>query len=888
MKKGELPLVLLLCILSTASDVCLLQADQQDKVSRSLAQYQVDVMQANIAPTSATSTNEYVEVFGQPRQSEGHPCTLLDRQDVEELKQALKTNSDAQKAFAALKARADQRIIQPLNVPIPQKSADGSWMYPGNFPVNVSPFQKVAHTNEANAKDMADLGMMYQLTGDEKYGEYCKRMLLAYADGYNSYGHPVGWTEKQYRSAIDGRLTGQFLEDGFWLCNAGFACDMVDGLRSWTARERAHVRDDLFRAVAAEFSAPVIGNPDYLSMTHNRSALCASAVLMAGYASEDVGLINTALYGTNGTREAPTGGLIKVHFGEQSLLPDGLWNEGSPTYQIQIASCALFNDAEILWHHGIDLYRHRDGALKRLLLSAIALSYPDSKMTLPTLHDSGRAALFDDRSWFNNEEGVSYECGYRRYRDQSFIPIIRNATKSLSMTIHAGPPSLFLDLPEVAPAPSYPSNVNFNSTGYGILRLQTADGVAQLIQEYGPSVSHGHPSKLGIDLYALGDIVMPFPGVIFPYNHPLDPKWYWTTLANSTMSVDDKSQVYFNNKYKYRNLPDPLAEQIIYGPASTMGIVRARSETIYPGVTLDRALFLTPNYLADIFGGLSDAAHTYDLAWHFRGTLATGLHVDPFRFPDPVADGYNAISNLTRGNTGESWNATVTTPGNKPIRFLSAGGAPTIVFLGNGHYLSKSGSEASESPPIIVQRRSDQRDVLFSNAVDISGLKNGYLKSLTQEGSLHAGYGLLRIKTKQGTDLCFSAFRPGDHAADGLLTDARQAYVRMEGENVSALYLGGGSLLKVQGGAMERSEAGLAYLEKTAAGTFLLSNPSPTDAVVTVTLPALAGLQAFLIDEHGRRGGPAPVTRGKVPDSFSIRLKAESSVEFGSIAVSGF
>ena len=61
---------------------------------------------------------------------------------------------------------------------------------------------------------------------------------------------------------------------------------------------------------------------------------------MAGYASEDPKMINDALYGPGGTKEAPTGGLLKVHFGE-CIEPDGLWIEGAPGYQIGIASCGF-------------------------------------------------------------------------------------------------------------------------------------------------------------------------------------------------------------------------------------------------------------------------------------------------------------------------------------------------------------------------------------------------------------------------------------------------------------------------------------------------------------------------------------------------------------------
>jgi hypothetical protein len=100
--------------------------------------------------------------------------------------------------------------------------------------------------------------------------------------------------------------------------------------------------------------------------------------------------------------------------------------------------------------------------------------------------------------------------------------------------------------------------------------------------------------------------------------------------------------------------------------------------------------------------------------------------------------------------------------------------------------------------------------------------------------------GLLQVSTAQGTDLCFTAYRPGNYKAAGLQTDALQALVLREGPAVRTLYLGGGKTLKAAGAAIERSEPGLAYVEKRANGTYVVGNPSPTEAMVTVTLPALA------------------------------------------------
>jgi hypothetical protein len=885
MKNGS-PAFFLPLVLITIIGALSLRADdpapaEPVNAAFTLDNYQAAAVPENIAPTPATQPNDNISVVGQPRNSTGHPCTLLDQQDIADLKKGLETNADEKTAFATLKASADARIAKPLNVPIPQKGPDGNWMYPGDFPVNLSPFGKPTRANEANATDMANLGMMYQLTGDEKYADFCKQMLLAYADSFNEYGHPPKWN---HRFATDGRLTYQFLDDGFWLIKAAFAYDMVYSLPSWTAQERAHVRDDLFKAVAFEFSDPVQLHPaqDYLSSTHNRSALCTSGVLIAGYATEDPEMINNALYGTGGTKDAPKGGLIQVHFGDTCILQDGLWTEGAPAYQTGIASCGLFNDAEVMWHHGLDLYRYRGGVLKRLLDSAIVLSYPNPTMTVAALHDSGQFALLDSRAWLNNEVGVPYECGYRRYQDPSYIPIIQNATKTLSLTVHSGGPSLFLDLPPAASAPARPiTNANFYSVGYGVLRTATPSGGNQVIQEYGPSGGHSHPSKLGIDVYALGDVTMPYPGVIFPYGDPLDFKWYWTTLANCDLTVDEQSQIYAANHYKFpKGTPDPVAQQLVYGPGATFGIERAWSNTLYTGVIQDRSLFLTPDYLADIFAAFSGGPHKYDLAWHLRGTMTTTLNAAAYQFPDPVANGYNAINNLTHASSDQAWTATVTTPNNQTVRFLAAGGTATDIYLGTGHFFTKSVRD-DENPPVIVQRRADTNSVLFGNAADLSGAADGFLKSVAQEGSLDTGYGLLKVTTAKGVDLCFTAFRPGSYAAGGLNTDALQAFVRMDGTAVQSMYLAGGTKLKTTGGAIQRSVAGLASVEKSANGTYLVANPSPAAATITVTLPALAGLKAYKLDDQGKRTGPATVTPGAA-GAFSLQMEPASKVEFGS------
>ena len=262
----------------------------------------------------------------------------------------------------------------------------------------------------------------------------------------------------------------------------------------------------------------------------------------------------------------------------------------------------------------------------------------------------------------------------------------------------------------------------------------------------------------------------------------------------------------------------------------------------------------------------------FDLAWHIRGQFASDLKLDPITLPEPREVGYVALANVRRAApSDEAWTATVTREGNV-ARFLAAGGTQTEVIVGDGHY-------GLETPPAILERR-ETASTVYGNVIDISGGKEGYVKSVKQEGGLEAGYGLLKVETANGTDLCFASYRPGTYQAGGLETDAQQAFVVMDGPAVKAMYLGGGKLLKAGGAALERSEPGLACIEKAETGAYVLANPSPSDATVTVTFGPLGAMEAFNLGVTGERIGAATVSPGAAADSFSVQLKAVSKVEF--------
>jgi hypothetical protein len=887
------------------------------------ARFQIPIEPANIAPTVATMSNEKVAVFGKPRTVRNHPNTLWDREDIDHYKEMLKTSRELQIQFAELKTRMDERIVTPVNIPEPRKGPDGAWLYPGEYfppfpggPTDDNPLTRFRLYMNRDAEAISDLGTVYVLTGEEKYAEYAKTLLLAYSNG-SRYGAP---TSLDYRFAQG--MTGQLLSEALVLDKLARGYDLIYESKSWSTEERARVHDDLLQPLAAEMLYPEAPELDPTSsfsrQINNRGAIGAVSVLLVGYATDDQELVDAALYGTRtnltrsdiarrkqfpppkdwiaATADHPSNGLLTVHLGTPGI-PGGMWVEGSPAYALYVLG-SMIDAAEAGWHHGLDLYRYNNCIFKYMFDFPLLFAYPD--LTTPGENDSHRDSLL------TGYIPTLYEYGYRRYRDPRYLAVINSPTERAYLAaLRAGlsappnpkirslrflnlghnnstPPSILYDLdPNEAQTPARLPSVNYPLVGFGVLRTPAADGdgIQNLTLSYGPSASHGHPDKLHIDFYAFNDVLMPSPGINFPYaGNPLIDRWYKTTIAHNTLTVDEKAQEFHEHDAKR---PDVRADQAVYGPSESVGIQRASTDSAYPGVTMDRAVFLTTRYLADLYGAFSDTPHRYDLAWHIRGHVAAAdLKFTPAPFPDPAPNGYNVLADVRQAQpTNNSWSVNLSSGGHN-ARLVAAGGSPTQAIIGEGGVYVDTTSTAPHSrptAPTIVERRDDSRSTIFANVLDVSDA--GYVKKVTLEGGIDSGFGLMNVETADGFDLCFASYQAGTHEAAGLETDALQAVVETKGGQPATLYLGGGTILKVADASIRRSEVGLAYVEKVLNGRYLISNPSPTEAMVIVKLAALKDLEAYDVDDQDTLAGKADVTR-TTSGEIVLHLKASSKIEF--------
>lgn len=968
------PLYLLALSLSIFSGVSLLRAADAPPAPAPVSGFAVTTDPVNIAPTPAIRTSP-AHVEGAPTNMTQHPNIFCDQADIDHYKEMLKTSKELQMQFAVMKKKMDARIATPVEVPTPQKAADGTYPFigeglpdfPSKFPGGppyTDPQAKFRLWFTTDADDVSDLGFLYAVTGEQKYADYAKKLLLAWARA-SEWG-PM----KNVRLRSGQGVWGQIFEEGLIMDHYVRGYDLIYNMPGWTAEERKQIHDELFFPMALVWLYPAAPDKDtdnsggsFASQVNNRGLITICGIFAMGEVTGDQTLIDAALYGTHtdlkkpdndqlttfppkqswvvGTKDNPGHGLLNVYFGD-GLIPGGMYVEGTPSYAFY-ALGSMIDCAEIGWRHGIDLYSNNNYAFKYMFDFPILLSYPD--FTTPALNDAHRDTIL------GGPAPAFYEYAYRRYKDPRYLSMINppeereflkaiqdpamaakiqedllnppppptkaaapapsaapepgKATESGTATasgtttaaadeppplpksvrhltftqIGSMPPSFMYDLDPNAgeTLPASPS-VNYPFVGYGILRTPTVDGKGRqsVILSAGPTASHGHPDKLGIDLYALDEPLIPSPGVIFPYNNPMDAKWFHATLAHNTLCVDEQSQEFLasNPRSKAR------ADQLIFAPASTVGMQRAWTDSVYPGVTMDRSIFMTPEYMADIFGAFSGAPHKYDLAWHIKGDVGSDVSLTPVSINQKEI-GYNVLTNLRGADVPDKPYTVTLTRGDKVARLHAAAGPATQAIVGDGGIVVDNMATPTHRPPVptIIQRRDNAASTIFGNVLDFSNAKDGFIKDVAQTGSLDVGYAMLKITTTAGTDFCFTAYRPGSYNAEGLQTDALQAFARMAGADVQTLYLAGGKTLKVGNASINRSVSGLAYVEKTQAGDYIVGNPSPSEATVTVTLPALSGLEPFIVDADGKKGA-APVNVTKNGDTVTLPLPAQGMVGF--------
>lgn len=537
-----------------------------------------------------------------PLSAAEHPSLIITKKEGSEIREALTAYPLLKSSFDKMKQDVEYAVSQPMDVPLPGEAGG---------------YEHEKH--KQNYRDMQQAGILFTITGDVRYAQFIRNMLMAYADLYPTLGpHPNA------QQQAPGKLFHQMLNETVWLTYTSQAYDCI---YDWLSPEdRAHFEKNIFRPIIEWFT---IDNAHEFDRIHNHGTWSVASIGMIGYVIGDQNLVDMALYGTNKTGE---GGFLK----QLDLLfsPDGYYMEGPYYTRYAMRPFFLFAEAIERNQPEIGIYKYRDQILKKGIYSALQTTFPDG--IFPPINDASQTMDI-------NDPGVLYaaDLAYLRYgRDTNLLGIVKIQQ---GVILNRAGLMIARDYASLETVPdsdwgsiAFTDGSDGTEGGLAILRAGTGLDQSMVLLKYGVhGGGHGHFDKLQFIFYTQGREVIPdygfgrwiniepkFGGRYLPENK----SYAMQTIAHNTVVVDQKTQNAgdrkqadkMSGKFHFFDVSDPSVQ-----------VISARADDYYPGVKMQRTLFLIKDeqlkypVVVDLYRLTASDEHTYDYPLHYQGQVIT-------------------------------------------------------------------------------------------------------------------------------------------------------------------------------------------------------------------------------------------------------------------------
>ncbi len=546
--------------------------------------------------------------------NDSHPKLILTKKGVEEIRSHLGKLPLFDASLERVKKEVDREIELGIQVPIPKDYSGG-------------------YTHERHKRNFLMLqkaGVLYQILQNDKYGNYVKNMLFAYAKMYPTLPiHP------KPRSYARGKLFWQCLNDSNWLVYASQAYDCIYNFLS--KEERLVLENDLFKPFADYIS---IQNPQFFNRVHNHSTWGNAAVGMIALVMNDDVLLDRALYGiknaglTSNAKDND-GGFIKNKEGkagyfanlEEPFSPDGYYTEG-PYYQ-RYAMYPFLIFAEAL--HNVkpeyEVFKFKNNVLLNSIDALLQLTDADGEF-FPI--NDGQKGM----SYYSRELVTAVDVAYKYGGNKSGLLSI--AEKQQKVTLDDAGLAVTLAIKEGKTTPFEKKSVNLSDGskgdegGIGILRYGDED-LTVVFKYAAQGLSHGHYDKLSFSLFEKGEEVLQDYGLARYVNVEQkgggnylkeNKTWAKQTIAHNTIVQDETS--HFKGKYEIGNKHHSELH-FFNTDNSEVQIISAKENNAYPGSKMQRTIAVikdekfTKPYVLDVFRIISDQFHQFDLPYYYFG-----------------------------------------------------------------------------------------------------------------------------------------------------------------------------------------------------------------------------------------------------------------------------
>jgi hypothetical protein len=670
----------------------------------------------------------------------------------------LNTQAQRYPLFAAELARVrksvDAEMKAGISVPVP-KDAGGGFTH---------------EQHKRNYTALYGAGLLYRITGDRRYADYARDMLLAYAKLYPTLGpHPAAANEAA------GRLFWQSLNDSVWLV---YAIQGYDAVRDvLTPQDRKTIDDNVFRKMATFLST---GSPKVFDRIHNHATWADAGVGMTGYVLRDQDLVDKALKGLDKSGKA---GFLK----QLDLLfsPDGYYTEGPYYQRYALQPFVIFAAAIDANEPQRKIFEYRDGVVLKAIRTSIQTTYDGYFFPF---NDA-----MPDKSLKTEELYQAVAIGYGKTHDPALLSIAQWQDRTVLT------PQGLEVARDIAAGKSRPfpfasillrDGPDGDQGGIAVLRDGAAKDLggdkAQVLaaKNTAQGMGHGHFDKLNWILYDNGEAIVTDYGAARFLNIEAkdggrylkeNETWAKQTVAHNTLVVDETS--HFDADWKSAT----AAPRQLYfaGDGPTRASI-AEMAGAYPGVTFRRALLQVSvdgsksPLVVDLLTVKGGKPARYDLPLHYTGQLInTGFPLQSNVATRPVLGKANGYQHLWVDATGkpDATNGVVTWI--EDGRFYSYRTATPGVTMILGESGANDPRFNLRREPFILQRLDGVSDAAFVSLLEPHGRYDAAAETTTGSESAVRAF----TRERQGeVDVVTITFRNGASTVLAIADDTDPAH----------------------------------------------------------------------------------------------------------------
>lgn len=543
-----------------------------------------------------------------------HPNLILTANGVDLMRSQVGKLPLFDSSLEAVRGQVDAEIDLGIDVPVPKDLAGGY----------------THERHKANFFTMQKAGVLFQVTGDEKYAIYIRDMLLDYAKIYPTLGkHPAE------RSYARGKFFWQCLNDANWLVYTSQAYDCI---YDWLDQETTNkLNTELFRPYADYIS---LENPRFFNRLHNHSTWGNAAVGMIGLVMDDEELIDRALYafdmegsadlktdndgGTLNLKGYKEGGFLAQI--DHSFSPDGYYTEGPYYQRYAMYPFLIFAQGLANKKPELDILNYRNGLLIKAVYALI--NQTNSQGEFFPINDSQKGMSLMSRELVHAVSMAYYYGG----KDAGLLSIVEEQGRvplndsglAAAKGIAEGKVKKYeyksMELTDGAAG---------DEGAIGIIR---ADNLTLVMKYAKHGMGHGHFDRLGFLLYdGSGEVIQDYGaarwvniehkdgGGYLKENH----SWAKETVAHNTLVIDKDPHFDGSVKEADKSPGTPY----YFSTAEGIQIVSAKELKAYKNVEMQRTMAvveieeLENPLIIDLFSVQAPEGTRYDLPLYYMGEL---------------------------------------------------------------------------------------------------------------------------------------------------------------------------------------------------------------------------------------------------------------------------